>query len=228
LSGAPRLVLASRSPQRRAILEQLGVPFRVEVPEVEELAEGLDPVALAVANARLKALAVLRAGEGSAVLRAGPVAGSGASASASSAEPSGPAPPARSASEGPSLPVLGVDTVVVVDGEVFGKPADAEAARAMLARLGGRAHEVVSGICVARSGEGPRTAAVTTRVRFRDLGDALLDWYLATGEWRERAGGYAIQGRGAALVAGIEGDYLNVVGLPVATLLEHLPTLLRD
>jgi len=201
------------------------VPFRVEAPNVEELVGGDDPVALAVANARLKALAVLRAGEGPAVRRAGPVAGSGASASASSAEPSGPAPPARPSS---ALPVLGVDTIVVVDGEVFGKPSDADAARAMLARLGGRVHEVVSGICVARASEEPRTAAATTRVRFRDLGDALLDWYLATGEWRERAGGYAIQGRGAALVAGIDGDYLNVVGLPVATLLEHLPTLLRD
>ena len=128
---------------------------------------------------------------------------------------------ARSAS-----PVLGVDTVVVLDGAVYGKPADAAAARAMLAALGGRAHEVISGIAVAAGGE-VRTASATTRVRFRPLADDLLDWYLATGEWRERAGGYAIQGKGAALVAGIEGDYLNVVGLPVSALLELVPGILQ-
>jgi septum formation protein len=119
--------------------------------------------------------------------------------------------------------VLGVDTVVVLDGDVYGKPADAAAARAMLSSLAGRVHEVVSGICVVEPGTEPRTASARTRVRFRDLGAEVVDWYVATGEWRERAGGYAIQGRGAALVAGIEGDYLNVVGLPVAALVELLP-----
>ena len=122
-------------------------------------------------------------------------------------------------------PVLGVDTVVVLDGAVYGKPPDAAGARAMLARLAGRDHTVVSGIAVAE-GNALRTAAASTRVRFRALGAATLDWYVATGEWRERAGGYAIQGRGAALVAGIEGDFFNVVGLPVAALLELMPGLL--
>jgi septum formation protein len=125
-----------------------------------------------------------------------------------------------------SLPVLGVDTIVVLDGAVFGKPGDASAARAMLDRLSGREHEVVSGICVVEGGE-ERTACATTRVRFRALDRATLDWYVATGEWEGRAGGYAIQGRGAALVAEIEGDYLNVVGLPVAALLELLPGILH-
>jgi septum formation protein len=126
-----------------------------------------------------------------------------------------------------STPILGVDTVVVVDGAVYGKPADAAAARATLALLSGRDHEVLSGLCVlAPGGDEPRTALARTRVRFRPLDDAALDWYVATEEWRERAGGYAIQGRGAALVAEIEGDYLNVVGLPVAVLLELLPGLL--
>lgn len=115
--------------------------------------------------------------------------------------------------------VLGVDTVVVLDGAIYGKPADAGEARATLERLSGRVHEVVSGIALVEGGE-VRTSSATTRVRFRALDAATLDWYLATEEWRERAGGYAIQGRGAALVAGIEGDYLNVVGLPVAALLE--------
>jgi septum formation protein len=122
--------------------------------------------------------------------------------------------------------VLGVDTIVVLDGVIYGKPADAAEARATLSRLSGRVHEVVSGIAVVEAG-GTRTASATTRVSFRSLDAATLDWYLATEEWRERAGGYAIQGRGAALVAGIEGDYLNVVGLPVGAMLELLPGILH-
>jgi septum formation protein len=185
-----RLVLASRSPQRRAILEQLGVAFTVVVSDAEELLAGDDPVAVAVSNAARKA---------EAVWRAGPLA-------------------AR-------LPVVGVDTVVVLGGVIYGKPADADEARATLGHLSGRVHEVISGIAVVEDGE-TRTASATTRVSFRVLDAATLDWYLATDEWRERAGGYAIQGRGAALVAAIEGDYLNVVGLPVPALLELLPGLL--
>jgi septum formation protein len=124
------------------------------------------------------------------------------------------------------MPVLGVDTVVVLDGVIYGKPGDASEARATLERLAGRTHEVVSGLAIVEDGE-TRTASATTRVSFRDVDAAMLDWYLATEEWRERAGGYAIQGRGAALVAGIEGDYLNVVGLPVTALLELLPGILH-
>ena len=131
------------------------------------------------------------------------------------------------ASVSADAPVLGVDTVVVLDGAIYGKPRDEAEARGTLARLSGRTHDVVSGIAVAEAGE-IRAAHATTRVRFRDLDAAALDWYLATGEWRERAGGYAIQGRGAALVAGIEGDYLNVVGLPVQALLELLPGILHE
>ncbi len=117
--------------------------------------------------------------------------------------------------------VLGCDTLVTLDGEIFGKPAGEAQARATLAALAGRTHEVVSGLVV-----GDRQALATTRVTFRPAGLALLDWYVGTGEWQGRAGGYAIQGRGAALVSGIEGDYLNVVGLPVATLLDLAPELL--
>jgi septum formation protein len=156
------------------------------VSDAEELGEG-DPVAVAVENARRKALAVA------------PAAG----------------------------PILGVDTVVVVDGAIYGKPADADEARATLSLLSGRVHEVVSGLCVMQA-DRVRTASATTQVRFRALSPATLDWYVATEEWRERAGGYAIQGRGAALVERIEGDYLNVVGLPVAALLELLPGIVHD
>ena len=118
-------------------------------------------------------------------------------------------------------PVLGVDTEVVVeDGEVLGQPADADAARAMLAHLAGREHRVLSGIALL--GEREQVAVAETRVRLVALDDAELDAYVARGEWRGRAGGYAIQETGAALVHSIIGDYANVVGLPVALLGELL------
>jgi septum formation protein len=176
------LTLASRSPQRRAILEQLGIEFRVEAPDAEELTTG-DPRALVVENARRKLAAV------------------------------------------PGERVLAVDTEVVLDGRSFGKPADRGEAETFLRRLSGRTHEVWSGIALREDGA-ERTATAVTRVRFRRLEQPLLDWYLAGEEWRERAGGYAIQGRGAALVEEIAGDYWNVVGLPLAELLRMAPGLL--
>jgi nucleoside triphosphate pyrophosphatase len=123
--------------------------------------------------------------------------------------------------------VLGVDTIVAVGARMYGKPAGEDAARATLRALAGRTHAVIGGLCLLSGGKA-RTTAATTMVEFRALDEALIEWYVASGEWRERAGGYAIQGRGAALVARIEGDYLNVVGLPAATLLELAPELLRD
>ena len=102
-------------------------------------------------------------------------------------------------------------------------------AASTLRALSGAVHRVVSGICLLDGPMArPRTAVATTLVWFRSLDDSTLDWYLDADEWRERAGGYAIQGRGAALVASIEGDYLNVVGLPVATLLDLAPGLIAD
>ena len=181
---SPRLTLASRSPQRRAILQQLGVEFAVAEPRgVEELESG-EPGWLVVENALRKARSV--SGER----------------------------------------VLGVDTEVFLDGRVFGKPADEAAARTMLLALSARAHQVWGGIAL-REGGDERTSVAVTTVRFRDLEPALLDWYLASGEWAERAGGYAIQGRGAALVESIEGDFWNVVGLPVPNLLELAADLAR-
>jgi septum formation protein len=121
--------------------------------------------------------------------------------------------------------VLGVDTVVALQGRIYGKPADQAEAAETLRALSGRVHTVLSGVCLIQAGL-QRTALARTEVRFRELDQAMLRWYVASGEWRERAGGYAIQGRGAALVAAIEGDYTNVVGLPVVTLLELMPGLL--
>jgi septum formation protein len=122
--------------------------------------------------------------------------------------------------------VIGCDTVVAVGDHLLGKPRDEHAARESLLALSGREHLVLSGLCVAREGtEGESLTA--TRVAFRALEEPLLAWYLRTGEWRERAGGYAIQGRGAALVEGVEGDYSSVVGLPLPALLGLVPDLLE-
>lgn len=193
------LVLASGSPQRRAILETLAVEHRVHVPDVEEGTEG-DPVRVAVQNAVLKARAV------------------------AAREPVGTF-------------VLGSDTVIVdaSDGveRAVGKPADADEAAGMLRRWSGAEHRVASAAAVVRSagrGEEPSTLlaeADTTVVRFRVLTADDVDWYVGTGEWRDRAGGYAIQLRGSLLVEGIEGDWWTVVGLPVALLARRTPYLLR-
>jgi septum formation protein len=122
--------------------------------------------------------------------------------------------------------VLGVDTVVAIGLELWGKPASEDVARATLRRLSGATHEVVSGVALVDEDGTVRAATATTQVTFRALDDPTIEWYVRSGEWRERAGGYAIQGRGGALVERIEGDYLNVVGLPVGTLLGLWPELL--
>ncbi len=122
--------------------------------------------------------------------------------------------------------VLGADTVVGLEGRILGKPTDEDQAREFIEALASRTHVVVGGLAVRRDGE-ERSAAVATSVTFRNLGSAEVDRYVASGEWRERAGGYAIQGRGATLVRTIEGDYLNVVGLSVVMLMELVPDL-RD
>ena len=132
----------------------------------------------------------------------------------------------RKAQAVPGARVLGVDTVVALDDRVYGKPADAAEAHAMLQALNGRTHTVVSGLALIRDGA-PTVVHAATEVTFRAVDDEILRWYVGTGEWEGRAGGYAIQGRGAALVAAITGDYLNVVGLPVAALLDAAPDLLR-
>jgi nucleoside triphosphate pyrophosphatase len=181
---APPLLLASRSPQRRAILEQLNIPFEVVEPRYEEEtpAQG-DPVALVQRQAREKAASV--------------------------------------AAEAGDRPVLGVDTEVALDGRIFGKPADATEAEAMVEQLGGRTHVVVSGLCLVTPGW-EVVEHEATQVTFRELTPRDLGAYVATGEWKGRAGAYAIQGRGAGLVRRIEGDYLNVVGLPAALLIRLL------
>jgi septum formation protein len=113
--------------------------------------------------------------------------------------------------------VLGVDTVVALDGRLWDKPTSAAVAASTLRVLSGRTHEVVSGFALVRD-DAVTTGHELTRVTFRDLDDAAIDRYVESDEWHDRAGGYAIQGVAAILVARVEGDYLNVVGLPVAAL----------
>ncbi len=121
--------------------------------------------------------------------------------------------------------ILGVDTLVAVGRRIFGKPSLEADASATIEALSGIEHTVISGLSVVDSGNA-RSHVCTTKVAFRKLDRRLIDWYVGTGEWRDRAGGYAIQERGIALVESIEGDYLNVVGLPVALLLEMVPDIL--
>jgi nucleoside triphosphate pyrophosphatase len=175
VSPAAPLLLASVSPQRRAILEQLRVPFDVVAPNYEET--GDDPVEHAAGKAR--------------------------------------------SVDGGDRPVLGVDTIVVCEGSVLGKPAHAGEAEEMLETLSGTTHEVVSGLCL-RTPAWEELHRDVTRVTFRPLTPRDLATYVGAGEWENRAGGYAIQGLGAALVERIEGDYLNVVGLPAALLVRLL------
>ena len=183
---APPLLLASTSPQRRAILEQLRIPFEVVAPRYEERDRpDAEPAELVREHARGKARSV--------------VDGAG------------------------ERPVLGVDTIVVCGGRAWGKPDSAEHAAEMLDALAGTTHEVVSGLCLVTPGWEVVEHDVT-RVTFRPLTPRDVAAYVASGEWEGRAGGYAIQGLGAALVERIEGDYLNVVGLPAAALVRILAT----
>jgi len=174
---SPPLILASTSPRRRAILEQLGVPFVVVPPAYEEADD--DPVAHAVGKAR----SVKQAAH--------------------------------------DQPVLGCDTEVLCDGRVYGKPETEQDAEEMLESLAGKTHEVVSGLALLT----PAWEEVhrdVTRVSFRPLDARDLAHYLGSREWEGRAGAYAIQGLGASLVERIDGDYLNVVGLPGALLVRLL------
>jgi septum formation protein len=183
---APPLLLASTSPQRRAILHQLGIPFDAVAPDYEEHdPPEADAEQLVCEHAVGKARSV--------------------------------------ASHAGERPVLGVDTTVVLGGRLYAKAQNAGEAERMLEELSGRTHAVVSGLCLITPGWEVVEAAATL-VTFRALTPRDLGLYVAAGEWEGRAGGYAIQGLGAALVERVEGDYLNVVGLPASLLIRLLAT----
>lgn len=132
------------------------------------------------------------------------------------------------ASERPDALVIAGDTEVVIDGEVLGQPNDEAEARAHLERLFGSEHHVLGGLALIgpEAGREPRTGVDVSTVAFKELDEPLLDAYLASGEWRGRAGSYAIQGLGSALVDIVRGDVSNVIGLPVGLLLRLAPELL--
>jgi septum formation protein len=181
---APPLLLASTSPQRRAILHQLGIPFDAVAPRYEEHdPPEADAEQLVCEHAVGKARSVLEQADG--------------------------------------RPVLGVDTTVVLGGRLYAKAKNASEAERMLEELSGRTHAVVSGLCLATPAW-EVVSAIATRVTFRKLTPRDLATYVASGEWEGRAGAYAIQGRGGALVRRVEGDYLNVVGLPASLLVQLL------
>jgi len=177
MTDRPLLVLASASPRRRALLEQIGVPHRVQPVEVDETPRpGEAPEVLALRLALAKA-------------RAGAARAEGA-------------------------PVLGADTVVVLDGACLGKPAGRAEAVEMLCRLGGREHEVVTAVALA-DGEREATRLSVSHVRMRPITRAEAEAYWETGEPRDKAGGYAIQGLGAVFVEHLDGSYSGVMGLPL-------------
>lgn len=174
-----RLILASSSPRRQELLTQIGVPFSVQVPAIDETPlVGEAPPAYVQRMAEEKARAVL-------------------------------------AQQAGDVCVLAADTSVIVDGLILGKPADAADAKAMLRRLSGREHQVLSAIAVADQNR-LNSHVVSCKVAFRTLTDAEIEAYWLTGEPRDKAGSYAIQGLGAVFVQAIHGSYSAVVGLPLA------------
>jgi len=171
-------ILASASPRRRELLQQIGASFDVKVSNAEEIGNNeLSADELVKWNALAKAKAV--------------------------------------AAENPNIPVLGADTVVALNGEIFGKPGNDDNARKMLRRLAGRTHQVWTGIAWVSRGE-TYTDVVCTDVNMEPIGETAIDNYVATGEPLDKAGAYAIQGRAAVFIDSIEGSYSNVVGLPLA------------
>jgi septum formation protein len=185
----PVLVLASGSPRRAELLDQIGVRYRISVADIDETVRAPEaPGDYVLRLAAAKAAAVRDR-------------------------------------QRARLPVLGADTTVVVDGAILGKPADLAEARVMLRALSGRVHQVYSAVALATTGTvdesvqavggGIATRLSVTDVTFRALSDSEIDAYWETGEPRDKAGGYGIQGRGAVFVARIAGSYSGVVGLPL-------------
>lgn len=207
-----RLILASASPRRAELLRWAGYTFDVVVASVDEsIRPGESPSAYVRRLAADKSAAVLG------VARPFQDRDRGAESPA----PHQPVIP-------PHQPVvLGADTTVVVDGEILGKPRDDEEAADMLRRLSGKAHQVLTGVSL-RQGAHEVGRVETTTVVFSVLNDEDVAWYIASGEGRDKAGGYAIQGLASRFIPSISGSYSNVVGLPVACVAELLRSLLAS
>ena len=199
------LVLASASPRRRELLTQAGFSFRVQATHIpEDPYPNEDPIAYVTRLAREKAQTVF---DQLSKPAANPPETAAGAADNLATEP---------------LVVLGADTTVTLDNHILGKPEDAADAARMLRLLSGRTHRVITGVAVVTA-KFTEVAAEVTAVRFLTLSDEEIAAYIATGEPMDKAGAYAIQGRAARWIPRIEGDYFNVVGLPIAlvsTLLE--------
>lgn len=189
----PRLILASTSPRRRELLGLLGLPFEVLASRYDEAS--LSPHGL-VPSHYVTRLAHGKAAE------------------------------VAARTDGDAL-VIGADTTVVLDGDYLNKPADAEDACRMLRRLSGRTHQVYTGLCLISVHNGVPRAVTTdfavTEVTFDTLAEEIITAYVATGEPLDKAGAYGIQGKALSFIPSIQGDYFNVVGLPVFLLCQHLP-----
>jgi nucleoside triphosphate pyrophosphatase len=202
-----RLILASASPRRAELLRAAGFTFETIVTEVDEQpGPGESPAAYVRRLAAEKSAAAIR------LVGADPRVGPGGHMG----------PPLHA-----DTIILGADTAVVVDGDILGKPRDDVEAAAMLRRLSGKRHEVMTGVSL-RRGSGELGRVETTAVHFAVLSDVDVAWYVHSGEGRDKAGAYAIQGLASRFIPRIEGSYSNVVGLPVTAVHELLRSLLAS
>ncbi len=194
----PELILASGSPRRRELLSHLGVTFRVLTSDIPEVSAHSDPAEVArdLAEQKARAVAAMLDGQRPEARVQGVQGVQGAL-------------------------ILAADTLVALDGEVLGKPADGRQNAEYLRRLSGQTHRVYSGVALLTEG-GLQSAVEGTEVTFRELSEAETLYYAASGEGLDKAGGYGIQGLGMALVAHIRGDYSNVVGFPLARVVSLL------
>jgi nucleoside triphosphate pyrophosphatase len=213
-----RLVLASASPRRAELLRAAGFSFDVVPADVDERIRVAEPAPDYVRRVASEKSAAVWAQV------ARPFQGREGGAESPAPEDRDRGPERAAPQEEVNLIVLGADTAVVVDGEILGKPRDDREAAAMLRRLSGRRHEVMTGVSV-RSPAGERGLVETTGVYIVDLREEDVAWYVASGEGRDKAGAYAIQGLASRFIPRIEGSYSNVVGLPVAAVETLMRTL---
>ncbi len=225
-----KIILASASPRRRELLTQIGLDFEVVVSETEEKITSTEPAKVVEELSAQKAEAVweklcsMTASQGSVTNAERLDEGSGVSRTDEGSEVFEPEQTSGETTMTDTL-VLGADTVVACDGKILGKPADTEAAAAMLTMLQGRGHEVYTGVTILYEQNGERktlTFHEKTIVHFYPMTDAQIREYVATGDPMDKAGSYGIQGFCARYIRGIEGDYNNVVGLPVGRVYQEL------
>ena len=225
-----KIILASASPRRRELLSQIGLDFEVVVSETEEKITSTEPAKVVEELSAQKAEAVweklcsMTTSQGSVTNAERLEEGSGVSRTDEGSKVFDPEQKSGKSTI-TDIIVLGADTVVACDGKILGKPADTEAAVAMLTMLQGRGHEVYTGVTILYEENGERktlTFHEKTTVHFYPMTDAQIREYVATGDPMDKAGAYGIQGLCARYISGIAGDYNNVVGLPVGRVYQEL------